>query len=223
MRKEVLETFKNTSLKYIGNVNSLHGLGTLSKKLETAASKQILDILSLNDKEIIYTSDLSESITLGVLGYLENHNLKNKNIVIEKNINSSLDEISKKFNKNLEIRETNNIESDVNKLVDDNTLIVCTNKYDDNLIKLCRSYGCIYFLILTEDNYFKDLNGIDLVCFDSLLFKGIPGIACLIKGKNLKLEPIINGGKSTTIYRSGTPSLPFIVSLAKSIRLEYKK
>ena len=45
MRKEVLETFKNTSLKYIGNVNSLHGLGTLSKRLETAASKQILDIL----------------------------------------------------------------------------------------------------------------------------------------------------------------------------------
>lgn len=223
MRKEVLETFKNTSLKYIGNVNSLHGLGTLSKRLETAASKQILDILSLDDKEIIYTSDLSESITLGVLGYLENHNLKDKNIVIEKNINSSLDEISEKFNKNLEIRETNNIESYVSKLVDNNTLMICTNKYDDNIMKLCKSYGCVYFLILTEDNYFKDFNDIDLVCFDSLLFKGIPGIACLIKRKNLKLEPIINGGKSTTIYRSGTPLLPSIVSLAKAIRLEYKK
>ena len=35
------------------------------------------------------------------------------------------------------------------------------------------------------------------------------------------LEPLIHGGKSTTIYRSGTPYLPLIVSMAKALRLAY--
>lgn len=33
------------------------------------------------------------------------------------------------------------------------------------------------------------------------------------------MEPLIHGGKSTTKYRSGTPALPLIVSMAKALRL----
>ena len=36
------------------------------------------------------------------------------------------------------------------------------------------------------------------------------------------LEPLIHGGKSITIYRSGTPYLPLIVSMAKALRLAYE-
>ena len=42
-------------------------------------------------------------------------------------------------------------------------------------------------------------------------FKGIGG---LIKKKNIKLIPLVHGGKSTTIYRSGTPSTELIYSLS---------
>ena len=45
----------------------------------------------------------------------------------------------------------------------------------------------------------------------------------LIKNKNTYIEPIFHGGKSTTIYRSGTPALPFIVGLSKLIKIKYKK
>ena len=33
------------------------------------------------------------------------------------------------------------------------------------------------------------------------------------------LEPLIHGGKSTTVFRSGTPALPLIVSMAKAMSL----
>ena len=33
------------------------------------------------------------------------------------------------------------------------------------------------------------------------------------------ISPHIHGGKSTTVYRSGTPALPLIASLSKSLRL----
>ena len=36
-------------------------------------------------------------------------------------------------------------------------------------------------------------------------FYGLNGIGLLLKRRNLALEPLIHGGESTTIYRSGTP------------------
>ncbi len=44
-------------------------------------------------------------------------------------------------------------------------------------------------------------------------------IGVLVKKENVDLIPLIHGGKSTTIYRSGTPCLPLIVSLSKALRL----
>ena len=58
-----------------------------------------------------------------------------------------------------------------------------------------------------------------LISFSAHKFFGIKGIGCLIKNKNLVIEPLIHGGKSTTSYRSGTPALPLIVSISKALRL----
>ena len=48
------------------------------------------------------------------------------------------------------------------------------------------------------------------------------GVGILYKRDNLNIEPLIHGGKSTTIYRSGTPALPLIVSISKALRLVYE-
>ena len=41
----------------------------------------------------------------------------------------------------------------------------------------------------------------------------------LIKKDNIVIDNLIHGGKSTTIYRSGTPALPLICSLMKALEL----
>ena len=66
-----------------------------------------------------------------------------------------------------------------------------------------------------------DTKDIDLVSFSSQKFFGLKGVGCLIKNKNLVIEPLIHGGKSTTVFRSGTPSPGLIASTAKAIRLVY--
>ena len=53
-------------------------------------------------------------------------------------------------------------------------------------------------------------------------FYGINGFGALIKKKNISLIPIINGGKSTTIYRSGTPVTAMVVALDKALEKAYK-
>ena len=37
----------------------------------------------------------------------------------------------------------------------------------------------------------------------------------LLKKESIVIDPLIHGGKSTSIYRSGTPAAPLIVSIAK--------
>ena len=44
----------------------------------------------------------------------------------------------------------------------------------------------------------------------------------LYKKENLIIEPLIAGGKSTTVFRSGTPPLELIASTAKALRLSYE-
>ena len=48
---------------------------------------------------------------------------------------------------------------------------------------------------------------------------GMKGIGLLIKKDNIVIDNLIHGGKSTTIYRSGTPALPLICSLMKALEL----
>ena len=64
-----------------------------------------------------------------------------------------------------------------------------------------------------------NLKKVDLVSFSAHKFYGIKGVGCLIKKDGINLEPLIHGGKSTTKFRSGTPALPLIASMAKALRL----
>ena len=50
-------------------------------------------------------------------------------------------------------------------------------------------------------------------------FYGLNGIGLLLKRRRLALEPLIHGGESTTIYRSGTPT----VALAACLPLSFLK
>ena len=51
-----------------------------------------------------------------------------------------------------------------------------------------------------------------MASFSAQKFFGIKGVGGLIKKEKINLTPLIHGGKSTTIYRSGTPQTGLIVS-----------
>ncbi len=48
-------------------------------------------------------------------------------------------------------------------------------------------------------------------------FYGLNGIGLLLKRRRLALEPLIHGGESTTIYRSGTPTVALAASLETAL------
>lgn len=68
-----------------------------------------------------------------------------------------------------------------------------------------------------------DLSDVDLVSFAPHKFYGLNGFGALIKRKDIVLEPLINGGASTSIYRSGTPVVGQICALETALELAYKE
>ena len=67
---------------------------------------------------------------------------------------------------------------------------------------------------------FKD---IDLISFAPHKFYGLNGFGALVKKKDIVLEPLIDGGASTTIYRSGTPIIGQICALEKALQTTFEK
>ena len=196
MKNEVINSYKKSSIDYFGNSNSLHELGVKAKKLEDAASNQVLEVLNLKNKEVIYTSGTAENYTM-ILKTIKS----DKNIVTN---NKELYEIGKDMNINIKY-------GDVKELIDKNTQLVSVT--DD--IELPEYSGLLHINMTTSNNNLNKYNFITL--------EEIPAFGCLIKDKNIVLKPLVNGGKSTTPYRSGTSATNLIVSFSKLIKLKYKK
>jgi cysteine desulfurase len=60
---------------------------------------------------------------------------------------------------------------------------------------------------------------IDTMSFAPHKFYGLCGTGILFKRKNLGLKPLLEGGSSTTIYRSGTPAVALAASTEMALNL----
>ena len=237
--KEVLDTFVKASEKYIGNPNSLHKLGTDAKNLIDSATNQIKDILK-TDKEVIYTSGSSESNNLVIKGVCSRYKNRGNHIIISPFEHSSIiAPVNYLIDNGFEVDFVNLDENgmvDLNhlkSLIKDTTILVSIASVNseigllqpiDEIGKIIKEYPKCYFHSDMTQSIGKvdvPMDNVDFVSFSAHKFFGIKGIGCLLKKENIVIDPLIHGGKSTTVYRSGTPALPLIVSLSKALRLAY--
>lgn len=240
VNREVLDSFNKASIDFLGNSNSLHNLGVNANKLINSATKQIKDILTLNNHEIIYTSGSSESNNLAIKGVCLKYQNRGKHIITTHYEHSSTyGPFEYLKNLGFEISIVNSNEFGVidikhlESLIREDTILVSINAINSEIgIKqpveeigniLKRYSKCFYHVDLTQaiGKINVNFDNIDLVSFSAHKIYGLKGIGCLIKKENLLLEPLIHGGKSTTEYRSGTPAHPLIVSISKALRLAY--
>jgi len=238
VNKEVLESFNKASLDFVGNANSMHVLGVNASKLINSATKQIADILNIKENEIIYTSGSSESNNLAIKGVCLKYQNRGKHIISTKyEHSSSYGPLTYLENLGFEISFVKCDEfgvvdlDDLKSLLREDTILVTINAINseigirqpiEEIGNILRNYSkCFYHVDLTQaiGKINVNLNNIDLASFSAHKIYGLKGIGCLIKKEKVLLEPLIHGGKSTSIYRSGTPMHPLIASMSKAIRL----
>lgn len=239
--KRVLETFDKVSLEFIGNPNSLHKLGVKSKELIDSSTESIKKILNLKNSEVIYTSGSSEANNLAIKGICEKYQNRGKHIITTPFEHSSiygplnyLSELGYEVDfVNLDSDGRVDLDDLRNKLRDDTILVsvVAVNSEIgilqpiDEIKEIVKEHPKCFFHVDATQAIGKiklGISDIDLVSFSAHKFFGIKGIGCLIKKDGISLNPQIHGGKSTTNYRSGTPTVALIASLAKALRLVYE-
>lgn len=241
VNKDVLESFNNACLEYIGNANSLHKLGNNSNNLINEATNQIKEILK-TDKEVIYTSGSSESNNTVIKGICSKYKNRGKHIITSPLEHSSIYEPLKYLEKNygfevdyVKVDEYGRVDlNDLKSLIREDTILVTIASVNSELGilqpineigRIIKEYPKCYFHSDMTQSVGKieiNIDNVDFVSFSAHKFYGLKGIGVLLKNKNIIIEPLIHGGKSTTNYRSGTPALPLIVSLAKALRLIYE-
>lgn len=239
---EVLKSYQKACKNFIGNPNSLHRLGIEANTLINEATEQIADLLKLRPSEIIYTSGSSESNNTAIKGIALKYQNRGKHIITTELEHSSI--IAP-----LQYLTTLGFEVDFVKLTEqgqvdlahlkqllkEDTILVTIGSVNSELGicqpieeigKILKDYPkCVFHVDMTQSIGKIDisLENIDLASFSAHKFYGMKGIGVLIKKESISFEPLIHGGKSTSIYRSGTPALPLIVSLSKALRLSLEK
>ena len=236
--KRVLEVFNKVCINYPGNSNSLHKLGIESKKLENYATKKIEELLNLKNKEIIYTSGASESNNQAIKGICQKYKSRG-NHIITTNLEHSSIKNTLNYLKNegfcidyVKLDKEGKIDlEDLKKLLTNDTILITISAVDSELgikqpikeiNRILKNYPKCFFHVDCTQALGKisiDFNEIDLASVSMHKIYGLKGIGLLIKNKNIVINPLIHGGKSTTIYRSGTPPLQLIVSSMKAIEL----
>jgi cysteine desulfurase len=234
----VLETFNKVCKNYPGNSNSLHSLGIKSKELEEYATEKISNLLGVKPSEIIYTSGASESNNTVLKGVASKYKNRGNHIITTPLEHSSILETCKYLeNKGfiidyVKIKDNGLIDiEDLERLLTDNTILVSVAYVDselgirqdiDTISKIVKKHPKCYFHVDATQAIGKikvDPTSIDFISMSAHKIFGLKGIGLLIKKDNIVIDNLIHGGKSTTIYRSGTPALPLICSLMKALEL----
>ena len=236
--KEVLDIYYNTALNNYGNPNSNHEFGKQSKKQIDESTKKIANLLNIEPEEIIYTSGATESNNLAIKGICERYKNYGKHILLSSLEHTSIiasATIMQELGFEVELIPVNKqglIDIEVLKqMLRKDTILVSICSVDSELGlvqpieevgKLLKEYPNTYFHSDASQSIGKvtiNYKDVDLITIAPHKFYGTNDIGILVKKKNVGLKPIINGGRSTTIYRSGTPNLPGIVATAHALEL----
>ena len=228
---EVLENYIKITKEEYANPNSSHELGLRSKKIIDEATNNIAKTLNVLPEEIIYTSGATESNNLAIRGVAERYKNRGKHIIVSSLEHTSIIASCTYLQENgfdIDLIPINNdglINIDeLKKMIRKDTILVSVCAVDseigltqpiESIGKLLKDYENIIFHTDASQAIGKvkiDYSNCDLITIAPHKFYGMNGISILVKKKNISLKPLILGGKSTTVYRSGTPVISMITS-----------
>ena len=235
---QVLDTFYSVSKKYYANPNSIHKFGVETKNLIDNSTTDIANKLGVLKEEIIYTSGASESNNLVIKGICERYKNRGKHILISSLEHNSIVASATAMQELgfevelIPVKKDGFIDIDALKnMMRQDTILVSICSVDSELGlkqpiekigEFLKEYPNCYFHTDASQAIGKvniNFENVDLVTITPHKFYGLNGFGLLIKKKNVSLKPQINGGKSTTIYRSGTPEVANIVACDKALTI----
>lgn len=235
---DVLARFVKTEQTLIGNANAAHPAGTAAKAELDRISSSIASLLHVKPSELIYTSGASESNNLAIKGITRAYRHSGKHIISTMLEHASVSGCLTALQEQgyeidlVDIGRDGKVDlAHFRELLRPDTVLAAVCAVDSELgtiqpiqeiASILKVYPNCHFHVDATQAIGKtafSFDGIDTVSFAPHKFYGINGSGVLFKKEELVLEPLINGGTSTSLYRSGTPAL----GLAASTELALEK
>lgn len=230
--ERVLERFCAVERACIGNANSRHTAGEIAKAEIDRTTQSIASLLHVQPAEIIYTSGASESNNFALKGLARFSRHVGKHIISTPLEHSSVSGTLTALQEQgyeidlVDVQRDGTVDLEhLRELLRPDTIAVAVTMVDSELgvvqpiaqiAEILKAYpNCHFHVDATQavGKFPVSFDGIDTMSLTAHKFYGLNGIGLLLKRRGLALEPLIHGGESTTIYRSGTPT----VSLASSL------
>ena len=234
----VLEQFCAVERRCIGNANSHHQAGSAAKAEIDAATIKIASLLGVQPAEIIYTSGASEANNFALKGLARLSRHVGRHIISTPLEHSSVSGTLTALQEQgyeidlLDVKQDGTVDLEhLKDLLRPDTICVAVTLVDSELgvvqpvqeiAAILKAYPHCHLHVDATQAVGKipvSFEGVDTMSLTAHKFYGLNGIGLLIKRRNLALEPLIHGGESTTIYRSGTPTVALASSLACALDL----
>ena len=234
----VLEQFCAVERRCIGNANSHHQAGSAAKAEIDAATIKIASLLGVQPAEVIYTSGASEANNFALKGLARLSRHAGMHIISTPLEHSSVSGTLTALQEQgyeidlLDVKQDGTVDLEhLKDLLRPDTICVAVTLVDSELgvvqpvqeiAAILKAYPHCHLHVDATQAVGKipvSFEGVDTMSLTAHKFYGLNGIGMLIKRRNLALEPLIHGGESTTIYRSGTPTVALASSLACALDL----
>ena len=233
---QVLQRFCQVESSCPGNPNSRHQAGTAARALLEQATCSIASCLRAQPAEIIYTSGASEANNFALKSLAKLGQNAGRRIIStpleHASVKGSLTALQQQgYQIDLvDLRPDGTVDLDhLRRLLGPDAILVAVTAVDSELgtvqpvaqiADLLKEYPrCRLHVDATQavGKLPVSFEGADTMSFTAHKFYGLNGIGVLVKRRGLELEPLIHGGESTTIYRSGTPTTALACSLALAL------
>ncbi|MBQ8509717.1 MAG: cysteine desulfurase [Clostridia bacterium] len=235
--ENVLKRFVEIEQQFIGNPNSHHAAGEAARCEMMKITDSIAAQLGVEPSEIIYTSGASESNNLAIKGIARASRHIGKHIISTALEHSSVSGCLTFLQEQgyeidlVDIQQDGTVSLEhLAELMRKDTVLVAVCAVDSELgtvqpirkiAEIVKQYPqCRIHVDATQAVGKTDLcfEGVDTLSISPHKFYGLNGCGLLFKRKGLIIEPLIHGGVSTTIYRSGTPALALAASTEVALK-----
>jgi len=237
---EVAQSIHEVLTRYYGNPSSLHRLGVEAEHLVSQARERIADMLMVPRGSIIFTSGGSESNNLAIKGAASRLRKRGKHIITSSIEHSSVYDTVRKLEQYgneitvLPVDRNGRVHPEqVEAAIREDTVLVSimyvnnelgTIQPIEEIAAILKRHPKVLFHVdavqaAGKIPVYPEKLGVDMLSLSAHKFQGPKGIGILYKRESVRLDPLISGGGQEFGLRSGTENVPYIVGMAKALRL----
>lgn len=237
--QEVVDTYNKYLTSNFFNPSSIYATST--NMLEEKIKLNILKMLGLNDKKIVFLSSATEANNLAIRGFLKGKKEKKGHLITTQIEHASVLNVFKELEEEgyqvsyLPVNENHQIDIDIfQKTLQNDTIFVSmmsVNNETGSILNLKEVYEICKKRNITLHSDFAQgflktdldlMKCCDMFTISSHKIHGLKSVAGLIYNKNMNLMPILLGGNQEYGVRSSTVDVPLIASFYKAIEKNFK-